>query len=139
MYVVFSLSYSIDLNFFFNQLGYDTRHIHARHAKRQLELEIEDAGGFVDEHYPTWYGADFSNVRLRCHFIKSMFKGCCSLRSFTMEASTLHMVSPQAILSTPQFYSGLVLSPTECSSQTSRFRSALAMGYGIIPSYPANQ
>ncbi|KLO07151.1 hypothetical protein SCHPADRAFT_945511 [Schizopora paradoxa] len=42
-------------------LGYDTRYIHARHAKRQLELEIEDAGGFVDEHYPTWYGADFSN------------------------------------------------------------------------------
>ena len=47
------------------QLGYDTRRIHARHAKRQLELEIEDAGGFVDEHYPTWYGADFSNVRIQ--------------------------------------------------------------------------
>ncbi|TDL18783.1 hypothetical protein BD410DRAFT_728167 [Rickenella mellea] len=36
-------------------LGYDTRSIHARIAKRQLSNE------FTDEHYPTWYGADFSN------------------------------------------------------------------------------
>ncbi|KAH8107538.1 PhoD-like phosphatase-domain-containing protein [Phellopilus nigrolimitatus] len=38
-------------------LGYDTRYIHARLAKRQ----VEKAGSFTDEHYPTWYGADFSN------------------------------------------------------------------------------
>lgn len=42
------------------QLGYDTRFIHARLAKRQLP--VEDADKFTDEHYPTWYGADFSNV-----------------------------------------------------------------------------
>ncbi|KZT28455.1 hypothetical protein NEOLEDRAFT_1175772 [Neolentinus lepideus HHB14362 ss-1] len=42
------------------QFGHDTREIRARHvrAKRQLE----SASGFSDQHYPTFYGSDFSNT-----------------------------------------------------------------------------
>lgn len=50
------------------QLGYDTRFIHARLAKRQLP--VEDADKFTDEHYPTWYGADFSNVSVFARVIQ---------------------------------------------------------------------
>ncbi|TRM58699.1 PhoD-like phosphatase-domain-containing protein [Schizophyllum amplum] len=42
------------------QLAHDTSAIEKRHvqfAKRQMQ----DASDFVDEHYPTFYGADFSN------------------------------------------------------------------------------
>lgn len=43
------------------QFSLNTRAIEARHiahAKRQ----VISAGGFDDEHYPTFYGGDFSNV-----------------------------------------------------------------------------
>ncbi|KAF8893591.1 PhoD-like phosphatase-domain-containing protein [Infundibulicybe gibba] len=42
----------------------DTRAIHkryAQHARRQMA--VTDATKFDDEHYPTFYGADFSNVK----------------------------------------------------------------------------
>lgn len=43
------------------QFSRDTREIQARHiqhAKRQMESAV----GFEDEHYPTFFGGDFSNV-----------------------------------------------------------------------------
>ena len=43
------------------QFSRDTREIQARHiqhAKRQMG----SAAGFEDEHYPTFFGGDFSNV-----------------------------------------------------------------------------
>ena len=52
---------------YFMQFARDTKEIHARHiqhAKRQMI----DSTGFLDEHYPTFYGGDFSNVcGLRWH------------------------------------------------------------------------
>lgn len=36
------------------------RYIHARLAKR--DLDVDTPSTFPDDHYPTWYGADFSNV-----------------------------------------------------------------------------
>lgn len=48
------------------QFARDTKAIHARHVqniKRNLaKRQVEDATQFNDEHYPTFYGADFSNV-----------------------------------------------------------------------------
>ncbi|KAJ3492307.1 hypothetical protein NLI96_g25 [Meripilus lineatus] len=44
----------------FNEFSHDTRAIqahHIRHAKRQMI----DSTGLSDEHYPTFYGGDFSN------------------------------------------------------------------------------
>lgn len=48
------------------QFARDTKAIHARNVqniKRNLaKRQVEDATQFNDEHYPTFYGADFSNV-----------------------------------------------------------------------------
>lgn len=47
----------------YSQFARDTKEIqkrHIQHAKRQTV----DSSGFVDEHYPTFYGGDFSNVSL---------------------------------------------------------------------------
>ena len=52
----YRLSSCLDMR---HQLGYDTRSLHKRMFKRQME----DAKGFVDKHYPTFFGSDFSNVR----------------------------------------------------------------------------
>ncbi|KAF8885980.1 PhoD-like phosphatase-domain-containing protein [Infundibulicybe gibba] len=44
------------------QLAHNTREIqkrHVQHARRQMD--VADATKFDDEHYPTFYGADFSN------------------------------------------------------------------------------
>ncbi len=43
------------------QHGLDTKSIHARHVQ-QSKRQIIDATPFKDEHYPNFYGSDFSNV-----------------------------------------------------------------------------
>lgn len=56
----------------FVQFARDTKAIHTRHVqnfKRNLaKRQVEDATQFNDEHYPTFYGADFSNV---CAFTRT--------------------------------------------------------------------
>jgi len=42
------------------QFARDTREIHARHVQH-ARRQVVGATGFDDEHYPTFYGADFSN------------------------------------------------------------------------------
>ncbi|TBU65611.1 hypothetical protein BD310DRAFT_17049 [Dichomitus squalens] len=52
-------------------LSHNTRALHARHlafAKRQIDgptpsqlADTQSSDGFVDEHYPTFYGGDFSS------------------------------------------------------------------------------
>ncbi|KAI0054180.1 hypothetical protein FA95DRAFT_1480080 [Auriscalpium vulgare] len=42
------------------QLGHDTAEIHTRHV-RHARRQVQAAGTFDDAHYPTFYGADFSN------------------------------------------------------------------------------
>jgi alkaline phosphatase D len=47
------------------QFGLDEDAIHKRHVEvfRRLEKrQTVDASGFNDDHYPTFYGGDFSNV-----------------------------------------------------------------------------
>ncbi|KAI5117204.1 hypothetical protein M0805_005174 [Coniferiporia weirii] len=47
------------------QFARDTEAIHKRHVenfKREFaERQVQDASGFDDEHYPTFYGSDFNN------------------------------------------------------------------------------
>lgn len=43
------------------QHGLDTKSIHARHVQYS-KRQIIDATPFKDEHYPKFYGSDFSNV-----------------------------------------------------------------------------
>ncbi|OCH85316.1 hypothetical protein OBBRIDRAFT_891256 [Obba rivulosa] len=42
------------------QFSHDTRKIEARHV-RNVKRQVVGSEGFVDEHYPTFYGGDFSN------------------------------------------------------------------------------
>ncbi|TFY78407.1 hypothetical protein EWM64_g5606 [Hericium alpestre] len=42
------------------QFGRDTRELHARHL-RNGRRQVQAASAFDDEHYPTFYGGDFSN------------------------------------------------------------------------------
>ncbi|KAF8587157.1 hypothetical protein K439DRAFT_1631011 [Ramaria rubella] len=44
------------------QFGIDTREIHARHANAYVKRQTEAAAPFADDHYPTFYGGDFSNA-----------------------------------------------------------------------------
>lgn len=53
----------------FDQLSHDTRAIQKRHLQH-VRRQTEDATAFNDEHYPTFYGADFSNVK-RAPFLHS--------------------------------------------------------------------
>lgn len=62
--------YHLFNNLSFAQFSHDTRAIqarHIRHAKRQMI----DSTGLSDEHYPTFYGGDFSNVRTLLDHMKS--------------------------------------------------------------------
>ena len=45
------------------QFARDTNEIHSRLFKRQIPQEEQIANTFDDEHYPTFYSGDFSNVR----------------------------------------------------------------------------
>ncbi|KAI0065426.1 hypothetical protein BV25DRAFT_1913479 [Artomyces pyxidatus] len=42
------------------QFAHDTNEIHARHVQHSRR-QVQDAAGFDDDHYPTFYGGDFSN------------------------------------------------------------------------------
>ncbi|KAI0341784.1 hypothetical protein BDW22DRAFT_1346074 [Trametopsis cervina] len=44
----------------FPEFARDTKQIHARHIEH-AKRTVESAAGFSDSHYPTFYGADFSN------------------------------------------------------------------------------
>lgn len=105
------------------QLGYDTRFIHARLAKRQLP--VEDADKFTDEHYPTWYGADFSNVWVRTSNENLRSPENFSRPSSTLVGSTSHTVLLPVTLSLRPFFCGPAqLRRLPPSRQTSLFRSA---------------
>ncbi|KAJ3551377.1 hypothetical protein NM688_g4736 [Phlebia brevispora] len=43
------------------EFSHDTREIQARHIAYAKRQEV-DASGFTDDHYPTFYGGDFSNA-----------------------------------------------------------------------------
>jgi alkaline phosphatase D len=67
------------------QFSRDTNAIHTRfirHAKRQ----IGDATVFDDEHYPTFYGSDFSNVRANIKHSLLSFTTSIRVLSFGREA-----------------------------------------------------
>ena len=44
------------------QLEINTHEVHERHARAYAKRQLQDAGDFADNHYPTFYGGDFSNV-----------------------------------------------------------------------------
>ena len=44
----------------------NTRAVEARHIAH-VKRQVINAAGFDDEHYPTFYGGDFSNVRYLAH------------------------------------------------------------------------
>ncbi|THU99311.1 hypothetical protein K435DRAFT_828150 [Dendrothele bispora CBS 962.96] len=44
-------------------LAHDTPAIQARHVEH-VRRQMEDAGSFDDQHYPTFYGADFGNASI---------------------------------------------------------------------------
>ena len=63
------------------QFSQNTRSIHARHVQH-ARRQVVDASGLVDEHYPTFYGADFSNVHLRLPLHASQILTLCRAPSY---------------------------------------------------------
>jgi hypothetical protein len=44
------------------KLEVDTRRVHERHARAFAKRQLQEATGFTDGHYPTFFGGDFNNV-----------------------------------------------------------------------------